>query len=59
MELLKVPVLRVPLVPALTGILCRALRFLVILIGRRVQIALGPDPVTGASEIPAGPPSPF
>ena len=59
MELLKKPILRVPLVLALTGILCRALRFLVILIWTRVQIAQGPDPISGAYEISVGPVSPF
>ena len=59
MELLKKPILRVPLVLALTGILCRALRFLIILIWTRVQIAQGPDPVSGAYEISVGPISPF
>ena len=59
MELLKKPILRVPLVLVLTGILCRALRFLIILIWTRVQIAQGPDPATGAYELSVGPVSPF
>ena len=55
MELLKKPVLRVPLVLALTGVLCRALRYAVIMVWTRVQMAQGPDPVTGAYEISVGP----
>lgn len=59
MELLKKPILRVPLVLALTGTLCRVLRFLVILVWTRMQIAQGPDPVSGAYELSVGPVSPF
>ena len=55
MELLKRPILRVPLVLVLTGILCRALRYAVIMAWTRVQMAQGPDPVTGAYEISVGP----
>ncbi len=59
MELLKKPILRVPLVLALTGILCRVLRSIVILIWTRVQTAQGPDPATGAYTLSVGPVAPF
>ena len=55
MELLKRPILRVPLVLVLTGILCRALRYAVIMAWTRVQMAQGPDPVTGAYEVSVEP----
>ena len=55
MELLKRPILRVPLVLVLTGILCRALRTVVIMAWTRIQMAQGPDPATGAYEISVGP----
>ena len=55
MEFLKRPILRVPLVLVLTGIHCRALRTVVIMAWTRVQMAQGPDPVTGAYEVSVGP----
>ena len=54
MEVLKKPIWRVPLVLAGTGILCRVLSFLVVFVWTRLQIARGPDPVTGSYQIGTG-----
>ena len=47
MRILKSPILRVPLVLSITGILCRILTYILSFIWTRIQIAHGPDPVTG------------
>lgn len=54
MELLKKPILRVPLILAVTGIVCRMLTYLCSFISVRIQMANGPDPVTGAYNISSG-----
>ena len=54
MEFWKKPLLRVPLVLAGTGIVCRSLTFLLAFSWGRIQIARGPDPVTGAYELSTG-----
>lgn len=54
MDLLKKPLLRVPLVLGGAGILCRLLTYLLSFISVRIQMAGGPDPVTGAYTISSG-----
>ena len=54
MRILKSPLLRVPLVLTFTGILCRILSYLGGFIWGRIQIARGPDPVTGAYTVGSG-----
>ena len=54
MELLRKPVLRVPLVLVLTGLVCRAVSRPMIFLWVRIQIARGPDPATGSHEIGMG-----
>lgn len=48
MRILKSPLLRVPLVLTVTGVICRWLSYFLGSIWARIQIAHGPDPVTGA-----------
>ena len=54
MEFWKKPLWRVPLVLAGTGIVCSILSFLMAFVWGRIQIARGPDPVTGACQISTG-----
>ena len=54
MELWKKPILRVPLVIGITGIVCRILTYLCSFISVRIQMAKGPDPVTGAYNLSTG-----
>lgn len=54
MELVKKPILRVPLVLILTGLVCRMVRLPIILLWGRIQILRGPDPATGAYELSTG-----
>jgi len=54
MRILKSPLLRVPLVLTVTGILCRFLTYTLGFIWGRIQMSKGPDPVTGAYEIGSG-----
>ena len=54
MRILKSPLLRVPLVLTVTGILCRILTYILTFIWTRIQIAHGPDPVTGAYTFGSG-----
>lgn len=54
MEFLKKPILRVPLVLAVTGIVCSILSFLMVFVWGRIQIARGPDPVTGVYHLSTG-----
>ena len=54
MEFWKKPLWRVPLVSAGTGIVCSILSFLMAFVWGRIQIARGPDPVTGAYQISTG-----
>ena len=54
MRILKSPLLRVPLVLTVTGILCRVLTYIISFIHVRIQMAKGPNPVTGAYEIGSG-----
>ena len=54
MRILKSPLLRVPLVLTLTGILCRILTYSLGFIWGRIQIAQGADPVTGAHTVGSG-----
>ena len=54
MRILKSPILRVPLVLSITGILCRILTYILSFIWTRIQIAHGPDPVTGAYTFGSG-----
>ena len=54
MRILKSPLLRVPLVLTVTGIICRFLTYTLGFIWGRIQIARGPNPVTGAYEIGSG-----
>ena len=54
MEFWKKPLWRVPLVLAGTGIVCRILSFLMAFIWGRIQIAQGPDPVTGVYHLTTG-----
>ena len=54
MELVRKPILRVPLVLALTGLVCRCLTYLIGFVWGRIQIAQGPNPATGAYELSTG-----
>ena len=54
MELLKKPILRVPLVLVCLGVLERLLTFVLTFIWVRIQRAQGPNPETGAYEIGGG-----
>ncbi|WP_298018225.1 hypothetical protein [uncultured Dysosmobacter sp.] len=54
MELLKKPLLRVPLVLGIAGIVLRFLTYIAAFISVRLQTAQGPDPVTGAYSISSG-----
>lgn len=54
MELVKKPILRVPLVLILTGLVCRMVSRPIILLWVRIQILRGPDPATGAYGISSG-----
>lgn len=54
MELLKKPLLRVPLVLGITGIGLRFLTYIAAFINVQIQKAQGPDPITGAYNITSG-----
>lgn len=54
MEFLKRPIWRVPLVLCATGLLCRLITYLYSFVSVRIQMAQGPDPVTGAYSISSG-----
>lgn len=54
METLQKPLWRVPLVLALTGLVCRCLTYLMGFVWGRIQIARGPNPATGAYELSTG-----
>ena len=54
MEFLKRPIWRVPLVLCATGLLCRLITYLYSFVSVRIQMAQGPDPVTGAYSISFG-----
>ena len=54
METLRKPLWRVPVVLALTGLLCRCLTYVVAFIWGRIQMAQGPNPATGAYELTTG-----
>ena len=54
MELLKKPLLRIPVVLTTLGILERILTFIVSFVWVQIQKAQGPDPITGAYEISGG-----
>ncbi len=54
MELVKKPILRVPLVLILTGLVCRMVSRPILLLWVRIQILRGPDPATGAYGISGG-----
>lgn len=54
MELWKKPLWRVPLVLAGCGVVCRMLTYLISFVSVRIQMAQGPDPVTGAYNISSG-----
>ena len=54
MEKMKRPIWRVPLVLAGTGIACRMFTYLTGFVWAKIQMAQGPDPVTGAYTITSG-----
>ena len=54
MRILKSPPLRVPLVLTVTGVICRILTYTWGFVLGRIQIAHGPDPVTGAYTVGSG-----
>ncbi len=54
MDLLKKPLLRVPLVLGIAGIGLRFLTYIAAFISVQIQKAQGPDPVTGAYSISSG-----
>ena len=54
MRILKAPLLRVPLVLTVTGVICRILTYILGFIWGRIQIARGPDPVTGSYVLTTG-----